>query len=85
MNLQEIGQKIRAARREMNKTQAELASELGMSAGKISEIESGVIEEIGARKLMRLADAVGLEFQIKPIAHGYTLEDAEHDLSMGMR
>ena len=61
MNLNEIGQALKAARQKAGLTQSELAHPLGMSRATISAIESGRCEEIGATKLAALLDLVGLE------------------------
>ena len=61
MGLRELGQKLREARKACDLSQHEIASSLGMSRATISAIENGTIGEIGVRKLMALATALGLE------------------------
>jgi transcriptional regulator with XRE-family HTH domain len=64
MTLSEIGLKLRDARKAQALSQSELAASLGMSRATISAIENGTIGEIGVRKLMALATALGLELLI---------------------
>lgn len=67
MTLSEIGLALRQARKETGQSQAALAQSLGMSRATISAIENGTVAEIGVRKLMALAAAVGLELSIAPV------------------
>jgi transcriptional regulator with XRE-family HTH domain len=60
----EIGSSLRTARKNRRLSQAELAQSLGMSRATISGIENGTVGEIGVRKLLRLATALGLEFSV---------------------
>jgi HTH-type transcriptional regulator / antitoxin HipB len=64
MTLPEIGLALRDARKAQHFSQGELAASLGMSRATISAIENGTIGEIGVRKLMALATALGLELLI---------------------
>ena len=59
-----LGQKIRQQRKELRWTQAKLAEVSGVARPKISEIERGVVNEIGFRKLLRILTALGLTFQV---------------------
>ena len=61
MTLPELGQKLREARKARHLSQHELAASLRMSRATISAIENGTVAEIGVRKLMALATALGLE------------------------
>lgn len=60
MNFNEIGAAIKAARTSQSRTQAELASALGMSRATISAIENGTVGEIGIRKVIALCNELGL-------------------------
>lgn len=77
--LTEIGQKIRTARKLRGLSQAELAKSLGMSRTTIGQIESGTVQEIGVRKLMRLLDALGLELRVRPAGRPPTLEELQEE------
>lgn len=80
MNLQEIGQRIRDARRGAKLTQAILARRLGMSRATISGIEQGTVSDIGVRKLMRLCDALGLELGVQSQQKRPSLGDLQREL-----
>lgn len=75
MNLNDIGQALKAARRKAGLTQAELADPLGMSRATVSALESGRCEEIGATKLAALLDLVGLELTVAERRTRPTLDD----------
>lgn len=76
MDFTETGRAIRAARRKAGLSQAALAASLGMSRATISQIETGVIGEIGVRKLASLCDRLGLALRIEPLTRGRpTLHD----------
>lgn len=76
MNFAEAGQKIRASRLAAGLSQAALAKELRMSRTTISQIETGVIGEIGVRKLALLCDRLGLQLRIEaPTRERPTLQD----------
>lgn len=66
MDFMETGAIVRNARRQAGLTQAELAKRLGMSRATISQLENGVIEELGVRKLAQIGDRLGLEVSIRP-------------------
>ena len=61
MNMVEIGETIRTARKKTGMTQEELGQSLGMSRATISGIETGHVKEIGIRKVIALLAALGLE------------------------
>jgi len=77
--LSDIGHEIRAARRLRRISQQELAKSLGMSRTTISQIESGTVQEIGVRKLMRLLDYLGLELRVRPAGRPPTLEELQEE------
>lgn len=56
---------IRNARRQAGLTQAELAARLHMSRATISQLENGIIEELGVRKIAQICDRLGLEITIR--------------------
>ena len=74
-----IGSEIRTARKFRRLSQADLAKGLGMSRSTISQIESGTVQEIGVRKLIRILDSLGLEIRIRPAASPPTLEELQEE------
>ena len=75
MTFSEIGSILRTARQDRQLSQAELAQSLGMSRATISAIENGTVGEIGVRKLMALATALGVEFSVGGRRGRPTLEE----------
>ncbi len=63
MQLDEIGQIIRNARKNQQLTQAQLSASLGMSRATLSAIENGTVPEIGIRKILSILRC--LRFGIK--------------------
>ncbi len=61
MELDEIGQLIRKARKASKLSQESLGQHLGMSRATISAIENGTVSEIGIRKVLSICAALGLE------------------------
>jgi HTH-type transcriptional regulator/antitoxin HipB len=66
MDLTEIGQMLREARKSMGRTQAQVAAPLGMSRATVSAIENGTVNEIGVRKLMALCASLDLALSAAP-------------------
>jgi transcriptional regulator with XRE-family HTH domain len=75
MDLGEIGNVFRAARREKGRTQTELAHSLGMSRATLSALESGRCDEIGVRRLTALLESVGLDLFVAPRRKRPTIDD----------
>lgn len=75
----EIGKNIRNSRKRLKLSQLDLATRLGMSRTTISQIESGTVQEIGVRKLMRLLEFLGLELRIRSAGHPPTLEELQEE------
>ena len=67
MKLDEMGALIRTARRKAGLSQAELAKRRGMSRATLSQIETGVVQEIGIRKVVGLCAEVGLTLSVTEI------------------
>lgn len=70
----EIGDHIRKERRLRKISQETLARDLGMSRATISQIESGIVQDIGVRKLIRILDYLGLELRVRPAGAPPTLD-----------
>jgi transcriptional regulator with XRE-family HTH domain len=75
MMLFEIGTEIRKERTRRKITQAMMSQELGMGRSTISQIESGVVQDIGVRKLIRILDYLGLELRVRPAGAPPTLDE----------
>ena len=75
----EIGVEIRKKRKTMKISQESLAKDLGMSRSTISQIESGSVQEIGIRKLMRILDRLELEIRLRPARRPPTLEELQEE------
>lgn len=52
-----------------------MANDLGMSRTTISQIESGSIQEIGVRKLIRILEYLNLELRVRPAGLPPTLDE----------
>lgn len=75
----EIGAEIRKKRKRRKLTQQTVANDLGMSRTTISLIESGTVQDIGARKLIRLLEYFGLELRVRPAGLPPTLDELRED------
>jgi HTH-type transcriptional regulator / antitoxin HipB len=64
MDIRQIGQTLREARKSLGRTQAEVAAPLGMSRATVSAIENGTVNEIGVRRLMALCASLGLTLSV---------------------
>jgi transcriptional regulator with XRE-family HTH domain len=75
----EIGEKIRAERKRRKTTQGRIAKDLGMSRATISQIESGSIQDVGVRKLIRILDYLGLEIRVRQAGSPPTLDELHEE------
>jgi len=71
----EIGKKIRAERKLRKISQEKMAKDLEMSRTTISQIESGTVQEIGVRKLIRMLEYLDLELRLRPAGVPPTLDE----------
>lgn len=71
----DIGEKIRKERKRRKLSQQALARDLGMSRTTISLIESGTVQDIGVRKLIRILGYLGLELRTRPAGAPPTLDE----------
>lgn len=67
MRLQELGQVIRNARRARNLTQARLASDVGISRETLNLLESGLIRDLGIRKVAAVLEKLSLALAVEPV------------------
>lgn len=75
MNFEQLGLRLKEARKSRHLSQQDLANPLGMSRATISAIESGRCGEIGVRKLTALMQAVGLDLFVGMRRARPTLDD----------
>lgn len=76
----EIGEQIRKERKRRKLSQQTLANELGMSRTTIGLIESGTVQDIGVRKLIRILGYLGLELRVRPAGMPPTLDELREDI-----
>lgn len=77
-----LGKHIRDERRRLKMSQAGLARKTGISRTSLSQLESGVISDIGIRKVMRILEYLGLEFAIRPAGAPPTLDELQEELKV---
>jgi transcriptional regulator with XRE-family HTH domain len=75
----EIGSDIRKKRKYLRISQERIAIDLGMSRSTISQIEAGVVSEIGVRKLVRILEYLGLELRVRTAGLPPTLEELREE------
>lgn len=56
-----------------------MAKDLGMSRATISQIESGTVQDVGVRKLIRILDYLGLELRVRPTGRPPTLDELREE------
>ena len=74
-----IGEKIKAERKRRKLTQRQIADALGMSHATISQIEAGIVQDIGIRKLTRILEYLGLEISIRSAGAPPTLDELREE------
>ena len=67
MKPQDLGQAIRSARKARSLTQAELARTAGLSRETLNLLESGLVRDLGIRKVFAVLEALGLDLTIEPV------------------
>ena len=75
----EIGSQIRKNRVDRHITQQQLAQTLGMSRTTIGQIENGIVQEIGVRKLIRILEFLNLELRVRPAGNPPTLDELHEE------
>ncbi|WP_285260449.1 helix-turn-helix domain-containing protein [Halopseudomonas bauzanensis] len=70
-----MGRTIRRLRKERGLTQAQLATQVGISRATVSGIENNTIAELGIRKYEKLLNALGHTLTVKPRSGRPTLDD----------
>jgi transcriptional regulator with XRE-family HTH domain len=74
-----IGQQIRSERKRRKLSQANLAKLLHMSRTTISQIESGTVQDVGVRKVIRILEVLGLELQVRSAGPPPTLDELREE------
>ena len=67
MRIQELGQEIRRVRQSLGLTQAALARAVGLSRETLNLLESGLVRDLGIRKVLAVLDHLGLAIALQPI------------------
>jgi transcriptional regulator with XRE-family HTH domain len=86
VELAEIGERIRAARKERGWTQSRLAIAANASRARIDAIENGRAADFGVRGLLQMLGALNLDLTIGPENRGRpTLDDLAEELQNAPR
>ncbi len=67
MRIQELGHEVRKARQAQGLTQAQLAGAVGLSRETVNLLESGLVRDLGMRKVLAVLDQLGLAITLQPI------------------
>jgi len=68
MRLQELGHEMRKARQARGLTQAQLANAVGIARSTLNLLESGLVRDLGVRKVLAVLDRLGLTLALHPRA-----------------
>ncbi|HJZ45034.1 MAG TPA: helix-turn-helix domain-containing protein [Hyphomicrobiaceae bacterium] len=83
-NLTELGEQIKKNRRALKLTREELAKRAGVSRARIEALENLRASDIGFKNLLRILNAVGLDFRITALNQQRpTLEDLQAEEEEG--
>ncbi len=74
-DLKDIGNQVREARKAKGLTQAALAAQVGVSRSTLFLLESGKVQDLGIRKVIRILERLGLELSTRPAGAPPTLEE----------
>lgn len=76
MDLIELGERIKAARKAKGWSQTKLAQTSGVSRARLEALENARLAEIGFKHLLRIVNALGLDLRLTEFNRGRpTLED----------
>ncbi len=76
-NIERIGFGLREQRKRRKLTQAEVAKAAGLSRATLSQLENGILSELGIKKVLRVAEILGLELMLRPAGAAPTLEELQ--------
>lgn len=66
MYIQQLGERLRKARKDVGLTQEALAHKAGVSRVTVNQLENGLVPELGCQRLIALLSAVGMELAVVP-------------------
>ena len=76
MDLEAVGEAIRAQRRALGLSQADVATKAAVSRSTLAALERGRMRELGFNKVGAILTAIGLEMKVGPYNAGRpTLDD----------
>jgi transcriptional regulator with XRE-family HTH domain len=76
MDLIDLGQRIKATRKSKGWSQTRLALAADISRARLEALENGRIAEMGFKSLLRILNALGLDFRLTDLnRHRPTLDD----------
>lgn len=64
MNLFELGEKVRNARKALGMTQGALATKAGLSRGRLSQFESGACSDMNFNTVINVLNVLGMDLHI---------------------
>lgn len=73
MDLFCIGEALKQARKDKKLSQDDVATATGIGRSTLSRLESGTIEEIGIRKVIRVCEYLGVGLEVVPEGRPPTL------------
>ena len=79
MLLSDLGVALRKARKERGLTLKQVGERAGVHFTTLSSLERGRVSEFGVRKLLRVAETLGLELVLRPEGQRYTLDDVARE------
>jgi HTH-type transcriptional regulator / antitoxin HipB len=80
-SLQELGNAVATRRKDHHLTQAELARQTGLSRELVTRLERGQLAEFGARKLLAVLAALGLEMTFVESGTSGSLDELRRERS----
>lgn len=78
----ELGVAVAHRRRALGLKQGEVARAAGISQDTLSRLELGKVADIGARRLLAVLSALGLELDFKPEGSSGSLDELKRELSV---
>ena len=79
--IQELGEAVARARRELGLKQKDVAAQAGIAAESLLRFERGQVSEFGARKLLAVLAVLGMEVALVKIGMSGSLDDLRRERS----